>query len=144
MVARRPSSSLCACGCAVILLAAVPLTRAALDPGTAAGMTSAAVAWLGTLDADQRTRATKPFGDESRLRILALLRGGLYNVQETTQILNLAQPTVSHHLRILTDAGLLLRSQRGTWAWFTLQRDRLQELAAVLQAPAASNMGVTT
>jgi hypothetical protein len=66
MVARRPSSSLCACGCAVILLAAVPLTRAALDPGTAAGMTSAAVAWLGTLDADQRTRATKPFGDESR------------------------------------------------------------------------------
>jgi len=53
-------------GTVLALLVAVPLTRAALDPGPSAGMTSAAVAWLGTLDAPQRARATRAFGDESR------------------------------------------------------------------------------
>lgn len=89
----------------------------------------------------------KAVADPARLQILALVGAaerGEMCACDFTDVLALSQPTVSHHLRILTDAGLLVRSQRGTWAWFTLQRDRLQELAAVLQAPAASNMGVTT
>ena len=45
--------------------------------------------------------------------------------------LGLAQPTVSHHLKKLTDAGLLEREQRGKWAYFSLKRDAVEKLAAV-------------
>jgi ArsR family transcriptional regulator len=45
--------------------------------------------------------------------------------------LGLAQPTVSHHLKKLVDAGLLDREQRGKWAYFTLKRDAVEKLAAV-------------
>jgi ArsR family transcriptional regulator, arsenate/arsenite/antimonite-responsive transcriptional repressor len=45
--------------------------------------------------------------------------------------LELAQPTVSHHLKKLVDAGLLEREQRGKWAYFSLNRDAVERLAAV-------------
>ena len=45
--------------------------------------------------------------------------------------LGLSQPTVSHHLKKLTDAGLLDREQRGKWAYFSLRRDAVETLAAV-------------
>ena len=45
--------------------------------------------------------------------------------------LGLSQPTVSHHLKKLTDAGLLEREQRGKWAYFSLKRDAVEKLAAV-------------
>jgi ArsR family transcriptional regulator len=43
----------------------------------------------------------------------------------------LSQPTVSHHLKRLTEAGLLEREQRGKWAYFSLKRDAIEKLAAV-------------
>ena len=43
----------------------------------------------------------------------------------------LAQPTVSHHMRKLLDAGLVEREQRGKWAYFSLKRDAVEKLAAV-------------
>lgn len=92
-------------------------------------------------------RLFKAVADPARLQILALVGAaddGQMCACDFTDVLGLAQPTVSHHLRILVEAGLLERTQRGTWAWFTLRRDRLQELAAALEAPAASNMGATT
>jgi ArsR family transcriptional regulator len=46
--------------------------------------------------------------------------------------LGLSQPTVSHHLKKLTDAGLLEREQRGRWAYFSLRRDAVATLAAVV------------
>jgi DNA-binding transcriptional ArsR family regulator len=45
--------------------------------------------------------------------------------------LGLSQPTVSHHLKKLTDAGFLEREQRGKWAYFSLKRDAVEKLAAV-------------
>lgn len=45
--------------------------------------------------------------------------------------LGLSQPTISHHLKKLTDAGLLEREQRGKWAYFSLKRDAVEKLAAV-------------
>lgn len=89
--------------------------------------------------AEELAKLFKAVADPARLQILALVGAadrGEMCACDFTDVLALSQPTVSHHLRILTDAGLLVRSQRGTWAWFTLQRDRLQELAAALQAPA--------
>ena len=45
--------------------------------------------------------------------------------------LGLSQPTVSHHLKKLTEAGLLEREQRGKWAYFSLKRDAVDTLAVV-------------
>ena len=50
---------------------------------------------------------------------------------ELYEPLGLAQPTVSHHLKKLVDAGLLEREQRGKWAYFALKRDAVEKLAAV-------------
>ena len=47
------------------------------------------------------------------------------------ELLGLSQPTVSHHLKKLSDAGLLEREQRGKWAFFALNRDAVAKLAAV-------------
>lgn len=43
-----------------------------------------------------------------------------------------SQPTVSHHLRILREAGLVESDRRGTWAWYTVRQERLAELTAAL------------
>ena len=48
-----------------------------------------------------------------------------------TACCDVAQPTVSHHLKVLVEAGLLTRERRGTWAWFALVPDRLQEVASI-------------
>jgi ArsR family transcriptional regulator len=45
----------------------------------------------------------------------------------------LSQPTVSHHLKVLTEAGLLTRERRGTWAWFSIVPERLDDLAAIFR-----------
>jgi ArsR family transcriptional regulator len=50
---------------------------------------------------------------------------------ELIEPLGLSQPTVSHHLTKLLDAGLLEREQRGKWAYFSLKRDAVERLAAV-------------
>lgn len=48
--------------------------------------------------------------------------------------LGISQPTASHHLKKLTDAGLLVREQRGKWAWFSLVPQRLAPLQSLLEA----------
>lgn len=65
--------------------------------------------------------------DESRLRILHVLRHGQFNVQELTSVLSLSQPTISHHLKILQSAGLIRSRKEKTWAYYSL-RSRSEEL----------------
>jgi ArsR family transcriptional regulator len=75
----------------------------------------------------------KALGDPARVRIvnvLATTDDPVY-VCELIEPLGLAQPTVSHHLKKLLDAGLLEREQRGKWAYFSLRRDAVEKLAAV-------------
>ena len=83
-----------------------------------------------------RRRATaelfKALGDPARVRIVNLLATRrVMPVCELIEPLGLAQPTVSHHLKKLLDAGLLDREQRGKWAYFSLKRDAVEKLAAV-------------
>jgi ArsR family transcriptional regulator, arsenate/arsenite/antimonite-responsive transcriptional repressor len=59
-------------------------------------------------------------------------------VCEFTDPLGLSQPTVSHHLKKLVQAGLLDREQRGTWAYYSLRPDALSGLAAALDLQGAS------
>jgi ArsR family transcriptional regulator len=75
----------------------------------------------------------RALGDPARVRIVNLLAtsGEPVCACELYEPLGLAQPTVSHHLKKLVEAGLLAREQRGKWAYFSLQRDAVEKLAAV-------------
>ena len=75
----------------------------------------------------------KALGDPARVRIVNLLatHGGTLCACDLYEPLGLSQPTVSHHLRKLTDAGLLEREQRGKWAYFSLNRAAVEKLASV-------------
>lgn len=78
----------------------------------------------------------KALADPARLQLLAALsanEAGEACVCDLTGVVGLSQPTVSHHLKVLTQAGLLRRERRGTWAWYSVDRDRLAEVAAVLR-----------
>jgi ArsR family transcriptional regulator, arsenate/arsenite/antimonite-responsive transcriptional repressor len=75
----------------------------------------------------------RALGDPARVRIVNTIAtaGGPVCACEFNDVLGLAQPTVSHHLKKLTEAGLLEREQRGKWAYFSLKRDAVETLAAV-------------
>lgn len=75
----------------------------------------------------------KALADPHRVRIVNLLAGagGPVCVCDLTAPLGISQPTVSHHLKKLTTAGLLRREQRGTWAYYSLDPDALRRLADV-------------
>ncbi|SFT33492.1 transcriptional regulator, ArsR family [Geodermatophilus amargosae] len=81
------------------------------------------------------SRVLKAVADPARLRLLSLVaahEGGEACVCDLTEPLGLSQPTVSHHLKVLVDAGLLTRDKRGVWAWFRLVPGALDALAAAL------------
>src|SRR4051794_21013030 len=75
----------------------------------------------------------KALADPSRVRIVNALARSDKPVCacDFEPALDLSQPTVSHHLKKLTEAGLLEREQRGKWAYFSLKRDAVETLAAV-------------
>ena len=64
--------------------------------------------------------ALRAIGEETRLRILAVVRHGELTVTDLTEILGQSQPRVSRHLRLLVDAGLLTKHREGTWVFFSL------------------------
>jgi ubiquinone/menaquinone biosynthesis C-methylase UbiE len=59
-------------------------------------------------------------GEETRFRIVALLRHGELTVSDLTDILGQSQPRISRHLKLLTDAGVVDKHREGTWAFFDL------------------------
>ena len=75
----------------------------------------------------------RALADPARVRIVNMVATaeGAVCACEFNDTLGLAQPTVSHHLKRLTEAGLLEREQRGKWAYFSLRRDAVEKLAAV-------------
>ena len=86
--------------------------------------------------ADELAHLLKAVADPARLRLLSLVRAGENDeacVCDLTEALGLSQPTVSHHLKVLVDAGLLTREKRGTWAWFAVVPGKLEEIAAVFR-----------
>lgn len=85
--------------------------------------------------ADDLARSLKAIADPARLRILSMVAAhedGEACVCDLTEPLGLSQPTVSHHLKVLTDAGFLTRSKRGTWAYFRLVPGALDSLSTLL------------
>lgn len=89
---------------------------------------------MSVAQADATAALLKAVADPVRLRLLSLIRSSKDQeacVCDLTPAVGLSQPTVSHHLKVLTEAGLLTRERRGTWAWFQVVPSRLDDLAAI-------------
>ena len=88
---------------------------------------------------DEEAEATAAFfrslADPARVRIVNLLASSeeAVCVCELTPALGLSQPTVSHHLKKLTGAGLLEREERGKWAYYSLSGEALSRLASLVE-----------
>lgn len=89
-------------------------------------------------DAEQLAATFKAVADPTRLLALSLIAAqpsGEACVCHFTARLNLSQPTVSHHLKLLFDAGLLERERRGTWVYYRIIPEELAALRQVLSLP---------
>src|ERR671934_1046354 len=84
-------------------------------------------------EADATARLFRALGDPARVKIVNLLAQSDEPVCacEFMPVLGLAQATVSHHLKKLTDAGLLEREQRGKWAYFSINRAAVAQVASL-------------
>ena len=75
----------------------------------------------------------KVIADPVRLRIVSIVASsGEVCACDLPALLDRSQPTISHHLSQLVNAGLLEREKRGKWAWFRLHQARLNEICAIL------------
>ncbi|MFD6529351.1 ArsR/SmtB family transcription factor [Streptomyces sp. NPDC060184] len=81
----------------------------------------------------------KALGDPVRLRLLSMIAsraGGEVCVCDLTPAFDLSQPTISHHLKLLKQAGLIDSERRGTWVYYRLLPETTDQLAQVLSRPA--------
>jgi ArsR family transcriptional regulator len=93
---------------------------------------------LEAADADGLARAFGALADPTRLRVLSMIAGsatGEVCACDFVAPLGKSQPTVSHHLKVLSDAGLIAGDKRGRWVWYRLVPDQVAALRAAL-APA--------
>jgi ArsR family transcriptional regulator, arsenate/arsenite/antimonite-responsive transcriptional repressor len=84
-------------------------------------------------------RVFKAMGDPVRLRLLSLIAshaGGEACVCDLTDVFDLSGPTISHHLKVLREAGLITGQRRGTWVYYRVHPELLAQVSAVL-VPAA-------
>jgi ArsR family transcriptional regulator len=85
--------------------------------------------------AEELATAFAVLADPARLRLLSLIASaaaGEACVCELVEPIGRSQPTVSHHLKILSDAGLIVGDKRGRWVWYRAVPERLGELRSVL------------
>ncbi|MSO79631.1 MAG: transcriptional regulator [Acidimicrobiia bacterium] len=95
---------------------------------------------LGEDDAEELASAFKVLADPARLRLMSLVANspsGEVCACDLVVPLGRSQPTISHHLSVLVDAGLLARERRGKWAWYSMVPEKLAVLCQIL-APSAS------
>lgn len=91
---------------------------------------------LGAHDAAKLARGFNALGDPVRLRVLSMLAaasGGEICVCNFVGPLGRSQGTISHHLKILVEAGLVHGDRRGRWVWYSLDRERLASLRAAIE-----------
>jgi ArsR family transcriptional regulator len=101
-----------------------PLTEAAIDAERA----------------EDLARKLKALADPTRLRLVSIVAasdGEEACVCDLIEPVGLSQPTVSHHLKILMEAGFLSRSKRGTWAYYKLVPGALEQLSQLLDVTAS-------
>ncbi|WP_194421851.1 ArsR/SmtB family transcription factor [Microbacterium abyssi] len=89
-------------------------------------------------DAARAAQVFKALGDPTRVRLLSLIAAGDSGeacICDLTEPVGLSQGTVSHHMKLLVEAGLVTREQRGRWAYFALDKNALGAAADALRMP---------
>ena len=107
----------------VVEACSTPLVREPIGESAAAGL----------------AQVFKALADPVRLRLVSLIgahQGGEVCVCELTTAFALTQPTISHHLKVLREAGIIDSERRGTWVYYWLVPAVLERMAALLSAPA--------
>ena len=107
---------------AVAEACAIPLVREPIGESAVAGL----------------AQVFKALGDPVRLRLVSLIgahQGGEVCVCELTDAFDLTQPTISHHLKVLREAGIITSERRGTWVYYRLEPAVLDRMGALLMAP---------
>src|SRR5215218_4466006 len=117
----------------------VPKPLPLLEPVPTAGVCCSplAEAPLSVDESVQLATRLKALADPGRLRLVSLLMASEDQEACTcdlTEPLGLSQPTVSHHLKKLTEAGIVTGERRGVWTYYRVEPDALASLAAVLTA----------
>jgi len=110
--------------------------------GTAECCTPLASAPLSADLAVDLARGFKALGDPVRLRLLSLIAsfaGGEACVCDLTEAFDLTGPTISHHLRVLRETGLVTSERRGTWIYYAVVPAKLAALSALLQVPVSAD-----
>jgi ArsR family transcriptional regulator len=100
----------------------IPLAREPIGESAAAGL----------------AQVFKALGDPVRLRLLSLIgahQGGEVCVCDLTTAFDLTQPTISHHLKVLREAGIIASERRGTWVYYRLVPASLERMASLLSVP---------
>lgn len=111
-----------------------PLTLLTEDLGTCCAPVTGGA--LDAAAAEQLARVFRALGDPTRIRLLSLIAahpGGEACICDLTVPVGLSQPTVSHHMKQLTDAGLVTREQRGRWAFYRVVDTTLETLSQALR-----------
>ena len=91
---------------------------------------------VGVEEAEQIAHVFKALGDPTRVKLLSLIgagEGGEACICDLTEPVGLSQGTVSHHMKLLAEAGLVTREQRGKWAYFAIAEGALDAAAASLR-----------
>lgn len=112
-----------------LVLDAAPRTAACCAPLTEAP--------LAVDQAEPVAKMFKALADPVRLRLLSLITsaGGEVCVCDLTTAFDLTQPTISHHLKVLREAGLVGSQRRGTWVYYWARPENLKQLSALLDSP---------
>lgn len=100
---------------------------------------------LDEADAVELSRMFKALSDPVRLRLLSLIasrRGDEVCVCDLTGLFDVSQPTISHHLKVLREAGLVASERRGTWVYYRVLPDALARLSSLLRIPDAVEVNV--
>jgi len=118
----------------------MPKSLPLLDPaGPAVCCPPLAAEPLSAAQAEQVAPLLKALADPVRLRLMSLVAshpGGEACVCDLNDAFDLTQPTISHHLKVLHEAGLLDRDKRGVWVYYRARTQALASLAALIAAPA--------
>lgn len=90
---------------------------------------------LARADAEALARVLKALADPARLQLVSHIASSRSEVCacDLNDVVGLAQPTVSHHLKVLVDAGILAREKRGVWAYYTVVAGALGALGGLLR-----------
>ena len=84
------------------------------------------------MDADESLKILKALGEETRIQICEMLRGGKLCACKILEKLHVSQPTLSHHMKILCDSGLVIAEKDWKWTYYSIDCQKLNELLSYL------------